>query len=257
MVSALAEPVPSMSKFHIEDLKKEASMINWTLLSDTYTNLDTELQYKCPQGHEVTLTYRLWRENHSCPICDATTYTPVENRVMPKTGVKKRILALDDATYSTGWAIFDDSKLIKFGTFSVNQSTEVERIEAIKQWMINMISIWRPDSLIIEDIQLQNEKGANGDAIENVTTYKVLAHLQGVLQNTAFELKIPFETVYPSVWRKGCGVKGKYRADRKKSAQLLVKQWYDLDVTSDDAADAICIGRYYSKKLALRVIVWE
>ena len=82
-----------MSKFHIEDLKKEASMLNWTLLSDKYNNLDSELQYCCPNGHEVTMTYRLWRQDHICPVCAVTNYTPVENKVIPKTGVKQRILA--------------------------------------------------------------------------------------------------------------------------------------------------------------------
>lgn len=256
MVSVLAEPIIIMSKFHIEDLKKEASMLNWTLLTDSYVNLDTEMQFKCPNNHEVTLSYRQWREDHVCPICTATNYVPTENKIAPKSGVKKRVLSLDDATYNTGWAIFDDSKLIKYGVFCVNQSTEVERINAVKQWLINMVAIWRPDVVIIEDIQLQSEHGSGHDGMENVSTYKVLAHLQGVLQNILFELKIPFETVYPSVWRKACNIKGKYRADKKKSAQLEVKKWYGLDVT-DDAADAICIGKYYHKKVTPNIIVWE
>jgi Holliday junction resolvasome RuvABC endonuclease subunit len=243
-----------MSKFHIEDLKQEASMINWTLLSDTYTNLDTELSYKCPKGHEVSLTYRYWRENQICPICSASMYQPVD-KVVPKHKGKKRIIALDDATHDTGWAIFDGDTLIKYGVFSTNQSTEVERISAVKQWLINLITVWAPDTIVIEDIQLQKED-FNGDAVQNLTTYKVLAHLQGVLQNILFELHIPFETVYSAVWRKACEIKGRYRADKKRSAQLQVKKWYGLDVSNDEA-DAICIGRYYLKKTTPRIIKWE
>ena len=245
-----------MSKFQIEDLKKEASMIGWTLLSDTYTNLDTELLYKCPNNHEVTLTYRNWREHKDCPICTATTYHPTENKVAPKTNVKKRIIALDAATYNTGWAIFDDNTLIKYGVFSVNHSTEVERIEAFKQWLINMIAIWRPDQVIVEDIQLQREKTSEYETPDNINTYKVLAHLQGVIQNTLFELKVPFEAVYAGVWRKACEIKGRFRADQKKNAQLKVKQWFNIDVTNDEA-DAICIGKYLCKKSIPNIIVWE
>ena len=245
-----------MSKFHIEDLKKEASMIGWQLTSESYANLDTELTYICPKGHEVAMTYRIWRDKTICPICSATSYAPTENKVMPKTNVKKRILALDDATYNTGWAIFDDNTLIKYGVFSVNQSTEVERIESIKQWLINMVAIWRPDTVVIEDIQLQKDHESNYETSENVATFKVLAHLQGVLQNTLFELKTPFETVYSAVWRKACGIKGRYRADKKKSAQIQVDKWYNLKVT-DDAADAICIGRYYFNKTTPKIIKWE
>ena len=224
------------------------------LLSDNYVNLDTELSYKCPKGHEVSLTYRYWRENKLCPICSASNYQPAD-RVIPKTKGKKRIIALDDATYNTGWAIFDGENLIKYGIFTVNQSTEVERINAVKHWLINLITTWAPDSVIIEDIQLQRED-FGGDTIQNLTTYKVLAHLQGVLQNVLFELHVPFETVYSSVWRKACDIKGKYRADKKRSAQLQVKKWYNIDVTNDEA-DAICIGRYFNKKLTPKIIVWE
>lgn len=245
-----------MAKFHIEDLKKEASMLNWTLLSDTYSNLDGELQYKCPNNHEITMSYRLWRENHNCPICAATNYVPAENKVAPKTGVKQRVLAIDDATHNSGWAIFDDNKLIKYGVFSTNQSTEVERISSIKNWLINMTSIWRPDIVVIEDIQLQTDKDLRYETGENIGTFKILAHLQGVLQNILFELHVPFETVYSSVWRKACNIKGKYRADKKKSAQLQVKEWFGIDVT-DDAADAICIGKYYHKKVTPNIIKWE
>lgn len=245
-----------MSKFQIADLKKEASMLGWTLLSDTYTNLDTELLYKCPNNHEVTLSYRFWREHHECPLCTATTYKPTENKIAPKNGVKDRIITLDAATHNTGWAIFDDNNLIKYGVFSINRSTEVERIEALKQWLINMVAIWRPDHVIIEDIQLQREKGNEYETPDNVNTYKVLAHLQGVLQNTLFELQIPFETVYVTVWRKACEIKGRFRADQKRNAQLQVKKWYNIDVNNDEA-DAICIGRYYFKKVTPKIIRWE
>ena len=241
-------------KYNIKDLKQEASMLGWELLEEKYTNLDTEMRYKCPEGHEISLSYRYWRENKSCPICNTTQYIST-NKIVPKTK-KKRVLALDDATHTTGWAIFDDNDLIKYGIYQVNFSTEVERISNIKNWLINIVAIWKPDIVIIEDIQLQERENTTGDNCENLTTYKVLAHLQGVLQNILFELKIPFETVYSSVWRKACNIKGKYRADKKKSAQLKVKEWYDINTTNDEA-DAICLGYYYIKKSTPKIIRWE
>ena len=76
-----------------------------------------------------------------------------------------------------------------------------------------------------------------------VTTYKVLAHLQGVLINLCFERNIPCEVVHVSTWREYCKIKGKTRTDKKRNAQLQVKEWYDITVSNDEA-DAICIGRY-------------
>ena len=59
------------------------------------------------------------------------------------------------------------------------------------------------------------------------------------------------------VWRKGIGIKGRTRTDRKRSAQQFVKQEYDINV-SEDEADAICLGRYGIKNcISPKVIKWE
>jgi hypothetical protein len=58
-----------------------------------------------------------------------------------------------------------------------------------------------------------------------------------------FENKIPYKVAHTGTWRKHNGIKGKSRADKKKSAQLLVKEIYQKEVSQDEA-DAICIGRY-------------
>nr|DAH17909.1 MAG TPA: Protein of unknown function (DUF723) [Caudoviricetes sp.] len=59
-----------MAKIRIEDIQSEAKGLGWELLSETYKNLDTEIQFKCPKGHEITTTYAIWRVDHKCPICD-------------------------------------------------------------------------------------------------------------------------------------------------------------------------------------------
>ena len=41
----------------------------WELISDSYKNLDTELEMKCPEGHLQTQTYRQWRKRPQCEIC--------------------------------------------------------------------------------------------------------------------------------------------------------------------------------------------
>ena len=83
----------------------------------------------------------------------------------------------------------------------------------------------------------------DSDKVIGVTTYKVLAHLQGVLINLCLERNIPCEVVHVSTWREYCKIKGKTRTDKKRNAQMQVKDWYDITVTNDEA-DAICIGRY-------------
>ena len=100
-----------------------------------------------------------------------------------------------------------------------------------------MIKNWRPDEIIIEDIQLQ--KFGQGD--EAVLTYKKLAQLQGVLCNYFYESKYNYKIVSPSTWRATSQIKGKTRTDKKRNAQLKIKELYDINVTQDEA-DAILIG---------------
>lgn len=102
-----------------------------------------------------------------------------------------------------------------------------------------MLASWKPDLVILEDIQLQ--KFGNGE--EAVLVFKKLAHLQGVLKNYLYEMNYDYKVVSPSTWRAFSQIKGKSRTEKKKSAQLIVKKLYDVSVTQDEA-DAILIGRW-------------
>lgn len=102
-----------------------------------------------------------------------------------------------------------------------------------------MIQKYNPDEVILEDIQLQKF----GEGEEAVVVYKKLAHLQGVLMNYFFESGLPFKVVPPATWRAASKIKGKTRTEKKKSAQLKIKDLYDVSVTQDEA-DAILIGKW-------------
>ncbi len=71
-----------------------------------------------------------------------------------------------------------------------------------------MIQSWQPDLVALEDIQLQ--KFENGEA---VTTYKKLAHLQGVLKNYCYENGFVYKIIPPATWRHHSEIKGKTRTD--------------------------------------------
>jgi hypothetical protein len=75
---------------------------------------------------------------------------------------------------------------------------------------------------------------------------------------TCFERGISFSIVPTNTWRAHCGVKGVQRIDKKRSMQLLVKQWFDISV-SDDESDAIGIGKYAAEVLGKKTEIesWE
>ena len=118
-----------------------------------------------------------------------------------------------------------------------------------------MIQNWRPDFIAIEGIQYQDE--GNGQKM-GVTVFQTLARLQGVLMLVCHEARVPFEICPTNTWRHDCGVKGRSRTDRKRSMQMLVKQWYDISV-SDDESDAIGIGHYMTGRIQRNTTVtnWE
>lgn len=152
----------------------------------------------------------------------------------------KYVLSLDQSSTNTGWALFKNENLIDFGAFKAN-GQEDERIEDMRNWLekkINEINFDQTASLrlVFEDIQLQRN---------DVRTYKVLAHLQGVLINVFFrnkqKIKAGLNIYYSAEWKSTCGILGRDRPTQKKNAQLYVASTFGIEV-SEDICDAICLG---------------
>lgn len=230
------------------DTVKSSQPSDWSLLSDTYTSLQGELKFKCPEGHEFISSWGKVRDKFNCPICKKNSVfsAPI---IKPKPKNKVRTLAIDQATLISGFAIFDGEDLVHYGTFEVNDSKEIIRIHKIKEWLISMVENWKPDFIVLEDIIYDQMKG--------VITYRTLARLQGVLSECCYDLNIDFEIVPAATWREYCKVKGKKRQDKKKSMQLIAHDKYNVNV-SEDIADAIGIGLYGSShyKKQTEIIQW-
>lgn len=243
-----------MAKIKIEDIRKAAIEHDWELISDEYKNLDTEMVFKCSEGHKVYAPYKKIRDKWSCPVCEQNQYKDFEEKIIPKTNVIQRSIGLDQATHITGYSVFDDGKLVYAGTFEASADDEIERDIEIKNWLLQIINNWKPDVIGIEGIQLQQFN----NQIVGVTTYQTLARLQGILMAACQEQRVHYVIVPAATWRSHCGVKGRARTDRKRSMQNKVKEWFDITV-SDDVADAIGIGKYMNDKCKKKVeiISWE
>lgn len=239
-----------MSKIKIEDIKEELKKDNWELVSEEYQNLESEMIFKCSEGHTVFAPWKKIRLKRDCPICKNNVFKEQDMKIIPKKKGVKRILALDQSTRITGWSIYDSGELVKYGTFITDLDDEIQRDRAIKNWLINMINNWKPEYVGLEGIQYQQNMG--------VTTFETLARLQGILMETLLELNIEYSICPTNTWRAHCQVKGKTRIDKKRSMQLLAKQWFDISVT-DDEADAIGIGKYVAEVLNKKVEIfnWE
>lgn len=151
------------------------------------------------------------------------------------------LLALDQATHITGWAVFQEGKLIANGKITANQQNLGERLYYIKNEVIKLINQYCIDEVVMEDVQLQNNVG------NNIQTFKTLAELFGVLYETFTELNLPNSALLASSWKSTLGIKGRDRATQKKNAQNWVQETYNLKVIQD-IADAACIGAAYLKR---------
>ena len=243
-----------MSKIRIEDIRKAAIEQGWELISTEYKNLSTELLFKCSEGHEISIPYKKVRDKWECPLCKANKYYNFSEEVKPKPKGAQRAIGLDQATHITGYSIFDNDELIYAGTFETTADEEIARDVQIQNWLIQLIHNWKPDVVGLEGIQLQQFN----DKMIGVTTYQTLARLQGILMATCYDLKVDYIVCPPATWRNHSGVKGRLRADKKRSMQNKIKEWFDITV-SDDVADAIGIGKYINEthKKKVEIFNWE
>lgn len=250
-----------MSKFSIKSINEELEQYGWKCTSSTYVNLDEPLEFECDRGHKVYAPWKKIRSKRECPQCNENQYSHPSAAPKRKYSSTYRVLALDQATHLTGYAIMDNDELITYGTYEAIGDSEIERDHNIKQWLISMISQWQPDIVGIEGIQMQFHEGkqvVGNDNVVGVTTFETLARLQGILMETCYKRSVPFVICPTNTWRHHVNCKGRTRADKKKSMQMLIVNWYHVKV-SEDESDAIGICKYVAEtnKKKPEIVSWE
>lgn len=242
-----------MSKITYENVKADIESQGWKLLSTEYKNLKADLEVQCPEGHLCYVSYEKWRRgNYQCPTCKQNPFFQVNQAPPKKNGF--RVLGIDQASGTSGFAVYDDENLVSYGAHTSEGSHNTIKIANTKYWMASLIDKWKPDLIVLEDIQLQSYMKSENERADAVVMYKKLAHLQGVLKNYIYELGLPYKIVAPATWRNFSAVKGKSRTDRKRSAQLRVKALFDVSVSQDEA-DAVLIARWGAHNHTINKII--
>lgn len=153
-----------------------------------------------------------------------------------------KILALDQSSRITGWAIYENDQLKKYGKITINPDYELgERLHLIRQKVLKLIKEYQIDKVILEDIYM------DGQRINNVQTFKTLAEVFGVLFELCVDLEIPVEAVLSGTWKSTLSIRGKTRPEQKHAAQDWVLKNYGIKATQDEV-DAICIGAHIIKQ---------
>lgn len=227
---------------NIYTVQSDALANGWEVLDKKYTNLKTPMSWKCPKGHVTSQTYEDWRKHHRCSECEKSDKKIVHNQLVPPTPGCHRVLALDAATGTTGWAIFDDKKLTSYGTFKTDALlSTTERIHTVKLWLAQNLQVWKPNAIGIENIQYQKLHG--------VKTFQILANLQGVLVDFLYENNYEYLVAGSSTWRSFIGIN---HADERSTAKKATQDWVEMNyhvAATQDEADAIAMGVYFSHQL--------
>ena len=145
-----------------------------------------------------------------------------------------KLLALDQASRTSGWAIFDDKELIDSGTFTLTSDDIGARLVDYRNKLSDLIDKYEIDEVAFEDIQMQGQ-------INNVQTFKILAEVFGVTQEFLVEQRYFYHVVSSNTWKSKLNIKGRTRPEQKKSAQEYVLEHYNKKVSQDES-DAICLG---------------
>lgn len=152
-----------------------------------------------------------------------------------------KLLALDQASYTTGYAIFEDDKLIEINHFDCVGDELGERLQQFRCNIDNLIDQHNITEVAFEDVQLQENKGGKEVGIK---TYKMLSEVYGVLEELLVEKDVSYTIIPPIVWKATFKIAGKGRKQEKALAQAEVLRRYGLQC-SEDEADAACLGTHY------------
>lgn len=150
----------------------------------------------------------------------------------------KILIALDESTTSTGYAVFKNSTLIEHGIFSSKNKNVLERVSYIMEEIEKIIENYKPDNMVIEDVQITM----------NAATAKSLLGLQFMIEIYAHRNNISCETYRTTKWRKILGLSNSRALDRKAKKQETIdyiKNKYGIEILKDDESDAIAIGTAY------------
>ena len=164
--------------------------------------------------------------------------------------MERRLLALDQSSRISGYAIFVDENLIAHGSINLTEEDVGQRLVLIRKEVTKLIHKYDINEIAFEDIQMQASVG------NNVQTFKILAEVFGVILMLCTELKINYTIISSNTWKSTLKIKGKKRSEQKQDAQRYVLEHYGIKAIQD-TVDAICIGAHMIANSGKNTISFE
>ena len=153
-----------------------------------------------------------------------------------------KLLAIDASTKNSGIALFNNKELLASSVIPASSTDLIKRIHKMVDTIDTLIEEAQIDIVIMEEVIPDHAKNTN--------TFKALMWLQAAIMIMLHDKhpRVKVELIYPGSWRSICGIKtgrGVKRESLKEADVRFANETYHLNLTSDDQADAICIGHAY------------
>lgn len=161
--------------------------------------------------------------------------------------IKQVSMGLDLSTTSSGWAVFEDDKLMAYGCIKPSGKDWRERISDEMPKIDDIIKHYKPNIIYVEDVPLKK------------STPKILVILgavQGALVATASCHNVPIFYIQPTKWRSPLGLydgsrEGTKRPELKRKSVEMANKIFGLSLrwvsssskkNDDDISDSILLA---------------
>lgn len=146
-----------------------------------------------------------------------------------------KVLAFDQATKVSGFAVISDGQLSRHGTIVARASLDItNRMYVMVHEILAIISEEHPDVVYFEGVE----------SVRNERTMIYLSNLQGMCLYAVHGAGYQVRTIDVTAWRHAIGFavgRGVKRAENKAQAVTYVRDTYGVEC-GDDEAEAICIA---------------
>lgn len=154
-----------------------------------------------------------------------------------------RFISIDPSTTVTGWAVFEDDKLVAWGRIDTRKIAYADRFRRITAGIAEVYMKYRFDAIVVEDVSYAwHSKNRNRN----------IAGLQSVfrsIQDYATTSAFPFAAYNPATWKNS--VVGAYSAPKEIVKNNILLRFPRVpDNLTDHEYDAIGIGVYHAAKNA-------
>ena len=148
-----------------------------------------------------------------------------------------KILSLDTSSKVTGYAVFNNGKLIRYSSIDKSDiKNGDERMQDMVRCLIILIEREAPDVVVVEETVVTR----------NPQTQRMLSMILGVVFGTCVSNHFNYYSLRPTQWRKvvrGDDEKLPRKRDELKLWSInKVAELFNINDISDDISDAILIG---------------